>query len=138
MARASLRSTSPPFQQKGAPFILFFHSQPALVPRLIVKPFPLCAVVRRMKDDPDTMRARLDKLAELVELARQVPWEDHGHVERALHLISQALQKVAQVRSQNQDEAHLGEEAEFVALCRQIEEMCRLAGLRIMLDRPSE
>jgi len=61
-----------------------------------------------------------------------------GHVERALHLISQALQKVAQVRSQNQDEAHLGEEAEFVALCRQIEEMCRLAGLRIMLDRPPE
>ena len=91
-----------------------------------------------MADDPDTLRARLDRLTELVELARQVPWEDHGHVERALHLISQALQKVAQVRSQNQDEAHLGEEAEFAALCRQIEEMCRLAGLRIMLDRPPE
>ena len=44
-----------------------------------------------MTDDPDTMRARLDRLTELVELARQVPWEDHGHVERALHLISQAL-----------------------------------------------
>ena len=100
-----------------------------------MKLFPLCAVVRRMTDDPDTMRARLDRLTELVELARQVPWEDHGHVERALHLISQALQTVAQVRSQNQDEAHLGEEAEFVALCRQIEEMCRLAGLRIQNNR---
>ena len=100
-----------------------------------MKLFPLCAVVRRMTDDPDTMRARLDRLTELVELARQVPWEDHGHVERALHLISQALQKVAQVRSQNQDEARLGEEAEFVTLCRQIEEMCRLAGLRIQNDR---
>ena len=88
-----------------------------------------------MTDDPDTMRARLDRLTELVELARQVPWEDHGYVERALHLISQALQKVAQVRSQNQDEANLGEEAEFVALCRQIEEMCRLAGLHIQNDR---
>jgi hypothetical protein len=76
-----------------------------------------------MADDPDTMRARLDRLTELVELARQVPWEDHGHVVRALHLISQALQKVAQVRSQSQDEARLGEEAEFVALCRQIEKM---------------
>jgi hypothetical protein len=31
-----------------------------------------------MADDPDTMRARLDRLTELVELARQVPWEDHG------------------------------------------------------------
>jgi thiamine monophosphate synthase len=91
-----------------------------------------------MADDPDTMRARLDRLTELVELARQVPWEDHGHVERALHLISQALQKVAQVaqvRSQNQDEARLGEEAEFAALCRQIEEMCRLTGVRIQNDR---
>ena len=63
-----------------------------------MKLFPLCAVVRRMTDDPDTMRARLDRLTELVELARQVPWEDHAHVERALHLISQALQKVAQAR----------------------------------------
>jgi hypothetical protein len=88
-----------------------------------------------MTDDPNTMRARLDRLAELVELARQVPWQDHGHVERALHLISQALQKVAQVRSQNQDEANLGEEAEFAALCRQIEEMCRQEGLRITDDR---
>ena len=99
-----------------------------------MKLFPLCAVVRRMTDDPDTMRARLDRLTELVELARQVPWEDHAHVERALHLISQALQKVAQVRSQNQDEASLGEEAEFAALCRQIEEMCQQAGLRITDD----
>jgi hypothetical protein len=90
-----------------------------------------------MADDPDILRACLDRLTELVELARQVPWEDHGHVERALHLISQALHKVAQVRSQNQDDANLAEEAEFVALCQQ-EEMCRLAGLRIMLDRPPE
>ena len=59
-----------------------------------MKLFPLCAVVRRMTDDPDTMRARLDRLTELVELARQVPWEDHAHVERALHLISQALQSL--------------------------------------------
>jgi hypothetical protein len=103
--------------------------------RLILKPFPVTDRWQGMADDPDTMRARLDRLTELVELARQVPWEDHGHVERALHLISPALQKVAQVRSQNQDEAHLGEEAEFVALCRQIEEMCRLAGLRIQNDR---
>ena len=91
-----------------------------------------------MTDDPNTMRARLDRLAELVELARQVPWQDHGHVERALHLISQALQKVAQVRSQNQDEANLGEEAEFAALCRQIEEMCRQERLRITLDHSPE
>jgi nitroimidazol reductase NimA-like FMN-containing flavoprotein (pyridoxamine 5'-phosphate oxidase superfamily) len=68
-----------------------------------MKLFPLCAVVRRMTDDPDTMRARLDRLTELVELARQVPWEDHGHVERALHLISQALQTVARARQQSQD-----------------------------------
>jgi hypothetical protein len=46
MARASLRSTSPPFQQKGAPFIPFFHSQSALeidavnYPGLKADPYP--------------------------------------------------------------------------------------------------
>jgi hypothetical protein len=83
------------------------------------------------------MRARLDRLAELVELVRQVPWGDHARVERALHLVSQVLQAVAQARQQNQDKAHLGEEAEVAALCRQIEEMCRLAGLHLRDDAAS-
>jgi hypothetical protein len=88
-----------------------------------------------MEDDPGTLRARLDRLTELMELARQVPWEDHAHVERALHLISQALQAVAQARQRNQDKVHLGEEAEVIELCRRIEEICRLAGLHIQHDR---
>jgi hypothetical protein len=35
--RASLRSNSPPIQQKGAPFIPFFHSQPALGARRLAE-----------------------------------------------------------------------------------------------------
>ena len=105
--------------------------------RLAPETFPVTDRWQGMADDPDTMRARLDRLTELVELTRQVPWEDHGHVERALHLISQALQKVAQVRSQNQDEARLWEEAEFVTLCRQIEEMCRKQGCASRTTAPA-
>ena len=38
IGRASLRSTSPPLQQKGVPFIPFFHSQPALAQQFDIHP----------------------------------------------------------------------------------------------------
>jgi hypothetical protein len=46
-----------------------------------------------MTVDPDTLRARLYRLAELVELARQLPPEDRARTER---MIAQARQTVCE------------------------------------------
>jgi hypothetical protein len=48
-----------------------------------------------MKDDADTLCARLYRLAELVELARQLPAEDRARTER---MIAQARQAVCEAR----------------------------------------
>jgi hypothetical protein len=46
--------------------------------RLVLKPSPPVTVGSGMKDDADTLCARLYRLAELVELARQLPSEDRA------------------------------------------------------------
>jgi hypothetical protein len=44
-----------------------------------------------MAQDPDPLRACVDKLAELVELARQVPLEDRARMEHTIQLVCWAL-----------------------------------------------
>ena len=51
-----------------------------------------------MTDDPDTLRARLDRLTALVELARQLPPEDRTRLERTIQFASLARQAVTQAR----------------------------------------
>jgi hypothetical protein len=89
-----------------------------------------------MTDDPKTLRICLDRLVGLVELMRQVPPEDRTRLERMLKLVSRALQTVARIRQQTQDEGRLREAAEVTALYSQIEEMRRLAGFHIRDDAP--
>jgi hypothetical protein len=55
--------------------------------------------MRFMADDPDTLRACLYRLAELVELARQLPPEDRARMEC---MIAQARQAVCEAREGKQ------------------------------------
>jgi hypothetical protein len=52
-----------------------------------------------MADDPDTLRAHLYRLAELVELARLVPSEDRARMQ---YMIAQARQAVCEARRNKQ------------------------------------
>jgi hypothetical protein len=84
-----------------------------------------------MTDDPDTLRARLDRLAALVELARQTrSEEDCARMERSIQLISWALQTV-RARRLDGNTTRQCEAAEVEALCRRIVEETQAAGLRI-------
>jgi hypothetical protein len=85
-----------------------------------------------MTEDPGTLRARLDKLAALVELARlSRSEEDRVRMERSIQLVSWALQEVARARRRQGDTARQCEAAEVEALCRRIVAEARAAGLRI-------
>jgi hypothetical protein len=84
-----------------------------------------------MTNDLDTLRARLDKLAALVELAQPIQAKDRAREERSNQLVCRAFQAVARGRQQTGNEAHRGEAAEIAALCRRIVEEAREAGLRI-------
>lgn len=85
-----------------------------------------------MTDDPGSMRTRLDKLAELVELARlSRSEEDRARMERSIQLVSWALQAVARFRRQHGDTTQQCEAAEVEALCRLIVAEARAAGLRM-------
>ena len=85
-----------------------------------------------MADAPDTLRARLDKLAALVELARlSRSQEDCARMERSIQLVSWALQEVARARRRQGDTARQCGAAEVEALCRMIVQEARAAGLRI-------
>jgi hypothetical protein len=53
-----------------------------------------------MKDDPDTRRNHLDRLAILEELARDAELEVRVHLERTIQFVSLARQAVAQARQQ--------------------------------------
>jgi Xaa-Pro aminopeptidase len=87
---------------------------------------------RIMTDDPGTLRARLYKLAALVELARlSRSEEDRARMERSIQLVSWALQAVARARRQRGDPALQCEAVEVEALCRRIVAEARAAGLRI-------
>jgi hypothetical protein len=75
--------------------------------------------VRVMNNDPGTQRARLDRLAALVELARlSRSKEDRARMERTIQLVSWDLQAVARARLLNGNAAHRREAAEAVVLCR--------------------
>jgi hypothetical protein len=85
-----------------------------------------------MADAPDTLRARLDRLAALVELTRRSrSEEDRARMERTIQLVSWALQTVARARLRNGDTARQRKAAEVEALCRLIVAEARAAGLRI-------
>ena len=84
-----------------------------------------------MTEDPGTLRARLDKLAALVELARLGRSEDRARMERTIQLVIWALQAVARARRWQGDTARQCEAAEVEALCRRIVAEARAAGLRI-------
>jgi hypothetical protein len=84
-----------------------------------------------MTEKPSTLRAHLDRLSELTDLALSAPPEDRARVERSIQLVSQALQMIAWARQHSLDEAHQKEAAEVAALCRRIVEVARAAGLRI-------
>jgi hypothetical protein len=73
-----------------------------------------------MTEDPGTLRARLDRLAALVELAQlSRSEEDRARMERSIQLVSWALQTVAHARRQRGDPAIQCEAAEVEALCRE-------------------
>jgi hypothetical protein len=74
-----------------------------------------------MEDDPETLRARLKKLAELTELAREAAPADRIRLERILEMVNRALQAVTQARQDAQRAARLREEAEAIAARRRIE-----------------
>jgi hypothetical protein len=87
---------------------------------------------RDMPDIPDTLRVRLDMLAELVKLARlSQSTEDRARMERTIQLVSWALQTVVRARLRNGDAARQGEVAEVAVLCRMIVAEARAIGLLI-------
>jgi hypothetical protein len=83
-----------------------------------------------MEDDPETLRARLERLAELAELARQASPADRTRLERTLEMVSRALQAVTQARQDAQRAARLREEA--IAARRRIEHAALETELRII------
>jgi hypothetical protein len=48
-----------------------------------------------MKDDPNTLRIRLERLLELTELARYGPPEDRARIDRSIQLVSRAIAAIA-------------------------------------------
>jgi len=82
-------------------------------------------------DDLDTLRARLDKLAALVELAQPIQAKDRARIELSIQLVCRALQEIARFWQQTGTQTCQSEAAEVVALGRRIVEDARRAGLRI-------
>ena len=56
---------------------------------------PYSAKLRGMTDDLDTPRARLDKLAALVEQTQLSQAKDRARIERSIQLVCRALQEIA-------------------------------------------
>jgi hypothetical protein len=82
-----------------------------------------------MADDPDTLRACLYRLAELVELTRQVPPKDRAGMER---MIVQVRQAVCEAR-RNEQQARLATTRTSV-LRLLVKVAPSRAGLRIIAD----
>jgi hypothetical protein len=66
-----------------------------------------------MADDPDTLRAHLYRLAELVELARLVPSEDRARMQ---HMIAQTRQAVCEARQGKQQSLERRETTRAIVL----------------------
>ena len=84
-----------------------------------------------MADDPDTLRARLYRLAEFVELARLLPSEDRARME---HMIAQARQAVCEARQGKQQLLERRETTRAIVLRLLTKEAHRKAELRITDD----
>jgi hypothetical protein len=83
-------------------------------------------------DDPDTLRARLDRL---IELARHAQPEDRARLERLIELVSRAHQEVARTRQAAERARRLREEADANLVHQQSDLITLLAELRIMQNR---
>ena len=83
-------------------------------------------------DDPDTLRAHLDRL---IELARHAQPEDRARLERLIELVSRAHQEVARTRQAAERARRLREEADANLVHQQSDLMALLAELRIMRNR---
>ena len=67
-----------------------------------------------MNDDAETLRACLDKLVELVELAEQIPSKDLARIENAVQVVSRAIQAVADAQQASEEAKLRVEEAKEV------------------------
>ena len=85
-----------------------------------------------MVDDPDTLRAHLDRL---IELARHAQPEDRARLERLIELVSRAHQEVARTRQAAERARRLREEADANLVHQQSDRIALLAELRIMQNR---
>ena len=56
-----------------------------------------------MNDDAETLRACLDKLVEMVELAEQIPSKDLARIESAVQIVSRAIQAVADAQQASEE-----------------------------------
>jgi hypothetical protein len=83
-------------------------------------------------DDPDILRAHLDRL---IELARRAQPEDRARLERSIELVSRAHQEVARARQAAERACRLREEADANLVHQQSDLIALLAELRIMNDR---
>ena len=81
-----------------------------------------------MTDDPDTLRARLYRLDELVEVARQTSPEDRSRLEC---MIAQAHQAVCEARQGKQQSLERRETTRAIVLGLLVKEAHRKAELRI-------
>jgi hypothetical protein len=81
-----------------------------------------------MADDPDTLRACLYRLAELVELAQQLSPEDRARMEC---MIAQARQAVCEARQGKQRSLERREMVKAIVRRCLVEGARRKAGLRI-------
>jgi hypothetical protein len=84
-----------------------------------------------MADNPDTLRASLYRLAELVELTRQVPPEDRARLER---MIAQARQAVFEARRGKQPSLERRARFKAIVLRHVVEGTHPKARLRIKDD----
>ena len=84
-----------------------------------------------MANDLDTLRARLDKLAALVELAQPIQAKDRARIELSIQLVCRALQDTARFWQQTGTQTCQSEAARVTALGRRIVEDARKVGLRI-------
>jgi hypothetical protein len=113
------------------PYCLFGGgSEPLNLDQATIPPYS--AKLRGMTDDLDTLHARLDKLAALVELAQLNQAKDHARIERSIQLVCCALQEMARFWRQTGTQTCQSEAAEIMALGRRIVEDARRAGLRIV------
>ena len=88
----------------------------------------------QMTADRDTLCARLYRLAELVELARQLPPEDRARTER---MIAQARQAVCEARRNEQQERARLTTTRAIVLRLLVKEAALEAELRIGDDSTS-